>query len=409
MTTYHYQAVNESGKTIKGFLEASHEKEVRDQLRMQGLLPLQIKLSKYTFAKWNRQWLRDCFQYRRISSAQLALLTRQFATLLSAGLPVEEALLAVAEQTETTRLKHIILSVRTQVMEGHGLGRAMEMQANVFSSLFSATVSAGERTGRLDHILLRLADYTEQQAAMTQKIKTASIYPLMIVLVSLGIVSFLLSYVVPKMVGVYAHMKQALPWMTTLLIGLSEEVQASGIYVLGGVGVLIVWLRYAIIKKPHFRRAFHRFILRCPLIGYAAKTRDTARFSRTLSILSTAGVPMLEGMQVASTLIYLEPLREAVMHAVREVREGGAIYAALKKTNYFSPMSIHMMASGEASGQLESMLERVALQQDNDITRLIDTSLALFEPTIILFMGAIVLFIVLAVLLPIFQLNDFMG
>lgn len=404
MPAYHYTAVTAKGQRQKGVMEADNEKQVREQLRHQSLLPLQVKPAKSTSSV-----KRDWFKPRTVRTQAVALFTRQFATLLSAGLPIEEALLAVAEQTEQTALKGMILSVRASVMEGHGLGTAMEGHPAAFSPLFSATVAAGERTGHLDQVLMRLADYTEQQANLNQKLKTALIYPIMIVLVAFGIVGFLLTYVVPKMVAVYGHLNQALPWMTQLLIGISGFVQAMGLYVLLVLVVGVLIFRRALAQKPALRFRWHHVLLRMPMVGYAMKTADTARFARTLSILSTAGVPVLEAMRVSASLIHLMPIRESVMIAVDRVREGGAIHLALKNTGYFTPMSVHMVASGEASGQLDQLLERVALQQEGDVTRLIDVSLSLFEPAIILLMGGIVLFIVLAVLLPIFQLNEFTG
>jgi general secretion pathway protein F len=235
------------------------------------------------------------------------------------------------------------------------------------------------------------------------------IYPVMIVLVAIGIVGFLLSYVVPKMVAVYGHLHQALPALTTILISLSTFVKSAGLYLLILISVSFFLWRHALKKSLTLRATTQRLLLRLPLISYALKTADTARFARTLSILSASGVSVLEAMQISAQLITTLPIRKAVEEAVQRVREGMAIHLALKQTTYFSPMSIHMLASGEASGQLENMLERVAHNQEEEIVRLIDIALALFEPIIILIMGAIVLFIVLAVLLPIFQLNQFTG
>lgn len=410
MPAYHYLAVNLEGKHQKGVMEAEHEKHVRDQLREQQLIPIKVSVARsIKVMRFNVAGLSQWWAARALSAQAIALFTRQFATLLSAGLPVEEALLAVSQQTDAVHVKAMILSVRASVMEGHSLAVAMEAHPQAFSSLFCATIAAGERTGHLDHILLRLADYTEQQSALRQKLKTALIYPSMIVCVAFGIVSFLLAYVVPKMVGVYGHLKQALPWMTTLLIALSHGLQALGLYLLLGLILFAFVIRREMKRRPAFRHRVQTGLLRLPLFGYVMKTTDTARFARTLSILCTAGVPALDAMRVASQLMVCLPIRNAVEAAVGRVREGGAIHLALKNTGYFTPMSTHMIASGEASGQLDQLLERVASQQETEVTRLIDVSLALFEPAIILLMGGIVLFIVLAVLLPIFQLNDMVG
>jgi general secretion pathway protein F len=356
-----------------------------------------------------KSWLAIFKKSRRLTSREVALFTRQFATLLSAGMPVEQSLEAVGEQTERPHVKGLILSTHAKVVEGHSLSAALREHPEAFSALFCATIAAGEKSGHLDKVLWRLADYTEQQWNMQQKLKTALIYPTMIVLVAFGIVGFLLEYVVPKMIAVYAHLNQALPFLTEILISLSNIVKNVGLYLLLAIIIGIYGWRRALKKNAMLREATHRFMLRLPLIGNAIKTTNTARFSRTLSILSTSGVSVLEAMRISAQLITAIPIRKAVEEAVLRVREGAAIHLTLKQTTYFSPMSVHMLASGEASGQLEAMLERIALNQENEIIRLIDVSLALFEPAIILIMGAIVLFIVLAVLLPIFQLNEFAG
>jgi general secretion pathway protein F len=322
---------------------------------------------------------------------------------------MEESLLAVAEQTEKPRIKGLILSVRSKVLEGHSLAAALREHPDAFAPLFSATIAAGEKTGHLDKVLLRLADYTEQQSNMHQKLRTALIYPVMIVFVAIGIVGFLLEFVVPKMIAVYSHLNQALPTLTAILIGISDFVRTYGLYVLIALVIGIYAWRRALKASAELREKNHAVMLRLPLIGNAMKTANTARFARTLSILSGAGVPVLDAMRISAQLITAIPIRKSVEEAVNRVREGAAIHLALKQTTYFSPMSIHMIASGEASGRLEEMLERVAKMQEDEIIRLIDVALALFEPAIILLMGAIVLFIVLAVLLPIFQLNQFTG
>ncbi len=409
MPAYHYQALTAKGQDQKGVIEADSEKQARQFLRDKQLVPmyLQATLSKAGKPSW-RDWLNRS-THRGISSKALSLFTRQFATLLSAGLPIEEALGAVAEQTEQARVQGLILSVRSKVMEGHSLAAALREHPQAFSHLFSATVAAGEKTGHLDKVLMRLADYTEQQWQMKQKLSTALIYPSMIVLVAIGIVGFLLEYVVPKMIAVYGNLHQELPWMTQVLLSLSGFIQSFGLMILLAIIAAVIILRQVIQKSAAARYRFHQILLRLPLVGNGVKTANTARFARTLSILTAAGVPALEAMQIASELITLVPIKEAVKTAVARVREGAAIHLSLKQTHYFTPMSIHMIASGEASGQLDSMLVRVADQQEGDLLRLIEVALALFEPAIILIMGVVVLFIVLAVLLPIFNLNELTG
>lgn len=406
MPAYHFVALNAAGKQQKGVIEAESAKDARQLLREKNLIPTDIERSH---EKQSRKQSSSLFKSRgkALSSKELALFTRQFATLLSAGLPIEECLQAVAEQTEKPRLQALILSVRGKVVEGHALAAALREYPEEFSPLFCATVAAGEKTGHLDKVLLRLADYTEQQWRMKQKFNTALIYPTLIVLVAVGIVGFLLAYVVPKMIAVYGHLNQNLPLMTEVLISISNFVKAYALPL--GIALVFAYFtsRRILKRNVHLREKAHFFLMRLPLVGYATKTGDTARFSRTLAILSASGVPVLEAMNIAAQLITLIPIQKAIAIAVSRVREGAAIHLALKQTHYFTPMSVHMIASGEASGQLEPMLERVALNQEEEVSRLIEVALALFEPAIILIMGAIVLFIVLAVLLPIFQLNDF--
>lgn len=407
MPAYHYLAVDNAGHEKKGVIEAETEQQARQILRGQSLFPLNIKLAKHheklaanaTLFSWLKR-------YPKMSSKDLALLTRQLATLFSAGLPVEEALLAAAEQTEKSNTKGIVLSVRSKVMEGYALAAALKEYPQAFSSLFCATIAAGEQSGHLDKVLQRLTDYTEQQWTMQQKLKTALIYPIMIILVAVGIVGFLLAYVVPKMIAVYSHLNQSLPLATEILLAVSDAIKNYGLYGAGVIVLVIYSIRRWLAASEKMREKFHTMLLRCPGINQAIKMADTSRFLRTLSILSASGVPVVDGMTIASQLVTTIPIQKAVKEAVDRVREGAAINLALKQTTYFSPMAIHMVASGEASGQLEVMLERVAQYQEENITRWIEVTLALFEPAIILIMGAIVLFIVLAVMLPIFNLNQ---
>lgn len=408
MAAFHYTVINAAGTKQKGIIEAESAKQARQLLRDKGLTPLAITPTHEKTSK-TTHFSQKISKRQRISTKELALMTRQFATLLAAGLPLEEVLLAVSEQTEKPKTKGLILSVRSKVLEGYALAHALRDFPYAFSNLYCSTVSAGEKSGHLDIVLQRLADYTEQQYEMRQKIMHALIYPVIMIFVAIGIVGFLLEYVVPKMVSVYSNIGQALPTMTQVLITISSGIKNEGLYVLIGIIVLIYLIRRQIKKSEPFREKVHQLILRLPVIGNATKVANTARFSRTFAILSSSGVPALEAMKISSALITNLPIRHAVEEAVNRVREGANINLALRQTTFFPPMSIHLIASGEASGQLENMLERAANNQDRDITRLIETSLALFEPGIILLMGAIVLFIVLAVLLPIFQLDQFNG
>lgn len=408
MAAFHYTAIDAAGVRKKGVIEAESPRHARQLLREKNWMPLEMSLADGKETKSSTAFSRGS-RKASLTVRELALITRQAATLLSAGLPIEEVLLAVSEQTEKSRSKGLMLSVRSKVLEGHSLAHALRDFPDAFSDLYCSTVAAGEKSGHLDVVLQRLADYTEQQHEVRQKILHALIYPVIMIFVAIGIVGFLLEFVVPKMISVYSSTGQALPEMTQILIGISAGINEFGLYILIAFVVGIFLFRYQLKKSILFREKTHRFFLRIPVIGNAIKVVNTARFSRTFAILSSTGVPVLEAMTIASKLVTSLPIRKAVQEAVNHVREGANISLALRQTTYFPPMSIHLIASGESSGQLENMLERAANNQEGDIARLIETSLALFEPAIILLMGAIVLFIVLAVLLPIFQLDQFNG
>lgn len=404
MPAFEYTAVDAQGQRKKGVIEGDTARQVRQQLRSQGLFPLEINPATETLATKAFGFSRG----KRITVAELALITRQLATLLSAGMPLEEVLLTVAEQAEKTLLKSMMMAIRAKVMEGLPLAVALGNFPRAFSPVFCASVAAGEQTGYLDTVLTRLADYTEQQQHMQQKIQQALIYPSIMMLVSMAIVGFLLTYVVPRITGVFIESGQALPILTQILIGGSEFLKNNGVYLVIFMAILIGWFRH-LLQNPTHRLRWHAFLLKIPLIRHLAKTINTARFARTFGILTGAGTPVLEAMRVSTQVIMNLPLQAAVQEAAHRVREGVSIHHALKQTAYFSPISIHLIASGEASGQLETMLERVANHQDLEVARWVETGLALFEPVLILTMGTVVLFIVLAILLPIFSLNQLIG
>lgn len=410
MPTFHYVAIDSKGTKQKNIIEAENIKHARQLIRNIGLIPIETHAAHNRTDKNNQtNSSKRTTLNRSITNKELSLLTRQLATLLAAGMPLEEVLTAVGEQTEKPRTKGLILSIRGKVREGHSLANALRDYPRAFTSLYCSTIAAGEKSGYLDVVLQRLADYTEQQAQMKQKIQNALIYPVIMIIVSFCIVGFLLEYVVPKMVAVYSNTGQELPGITQFLIAISSGIQHFGLYIILITITGLFFLRRTLKNNLAFREKFHHFLLRLPLIGNATKTINTARFARTFAILSSAGVSVLEAMTIASQLIINIPINKAVVEATSRIREGANISLALKQTKFFPPMSIHLIASGESSGQLEPMLERAANNQDNDIKQLIETGLTLFEPAIILVMGAIVLFIVLAILLPIFQLDQMTG
>lgn len=396
MGAYQYQALKKNGSAAKGVIEADSERQARQLLREQGLIPTQVQTLTQP---------RVANTKGKISAADLALLTRQLATLLAAGIPVEESLRGVSEQTEKDKVRELIIGVRAKVLEGYGLAQAMSHYPGAFPELYRATVGAGEQTGRLDLVLEKLADYTENQQTTRQKVQQALIYPILMIVVSTAIISFLLTFVVPKIIEVFTSSGQTLPGMTQMLISISQFIKAYGLYTL-----LAIILAIAAFKKSlnniKIKTAWHTLILKLPIVSYLAKTINVARYIHTFGILFAAGVSVLETMRVSASLVTNVVMRQAFDTATLRVREGSGIHEALKETRYISPMAIHLIASGEKSGQLSNMMERAASHLDNEVKRLIDTSLTLLEPMVILFMGAVVLFIVLATLLPIFSMEQ---
>jgi general secretion pathway protein F len=402
MGAFEYVALDSGGKEKKGVLEGDTARQVRQQLRDKGWMPVEVQetTERETGKRKRRIGLR-----RGVSATDLALITRQLATLVRSGLPLEETLQAASRQTEKARLKSMLLAVRSRVMEGHTLATGLGDFPHVFPELYRTTVSAGEQSGHLDVVLERLADYTESRQQMQQKIQLALFYPVLLTLVAVGVVIGLMTYVVPQVVQVFENIGQELPVLTRSLIATSAFMRNYGLMLLlllAAGGALAGW----ILSKEGPKRRFHGLLLRLPLIGRLERGINAGRFSRTFSIVTASGVPVLEGLRIASEVMSNVPMREAVEEATRKVREGASIHAALEKSGHFPPMTVHLIASGESSGKLEEMLERAATNQEREIETLIAAVMGLFEPVLILVMGALVLIIVLAILLPIFNLNQ---
>jgi len=406
MAAFEYTALDAQGREQRGVLQADNERQIRVQLRERGLIP--IKVTSVADQQRTTQ-SSGRFQFRRgIKVAELALFTRQLATLLSAGLPVEEALQGVAEQTEQPRIKSIVIEVRSKVMEGYTLAAGFAEFPDVFPELYRATVKAGEESGKISAVLQRLADYTEEQQGIRQRIQQAAVYPLLMLFVSISIVIGLMVYIVPSIVGVFVESGQKLPAMTLALLAFSQVVQGYGLYVIILLVIFgFIWKRA--LRNVDFKMRVDNQRLRLPLFGKVTRNLNSARFAHTFSILSASGVPVLEAMRTGASVMTNLPMRAAVQAATSRVREGMSIFRALQETRYFSPMMIHLIANGESSGQLSNMLERAASIQDKEVDTLIGSVLSLMEPLIILIMGGVVLMIVLAVLLPIFSLSQGAG
>ncbi len=402
MGAFEYTALDPAGKQRKGVLEGDTARQVRQRLREKQWLPLEVQEVVQREARAARGGGR---LRRGVSATDLALLTRQLATLVRSGLPLEEALGTVSRQTEKARLKSLVLSVRSRVMEGHSLAAGLAQFPHVFPELYRATVGAGEQSGHLDLVLERLADYTESRQQMRQKVQLALFYPALLLVMSLAIASLLLVYVVPQVVQVFDNMGQELPWLTRALIHVSDGVRDYGLLILPLLVLLVAGVLW-LFRRPAPRRLLHRTLLRLPLVGRLVRGLNTARFARTFSILLASGVPVLEAMRIAAGVMSNLPMRAAVEAAAARVREGAAVHRALERSRLFPPITLHLIASGEASGNLEDMLERAAVSQEREIESLVATFLGLFEPLLIIFMGGVVLTIVLAILMPIFQFNQ---
>lgn len=374
---FHYQVLDERGKKRRGSLEADSARHARQRLREQGLVPLAL-VEGLNEARRNKRGWRISWS-RGISSADLALLTRQLATLVAA--------------------------VRSKVLEGHSLAEAMAAYPASFERLYCAMVAAGEASGHLDQVLNRLADYTEQRQQMRARIMQAMIYPCVLTVVAISVVATLLSAVVPRIVEQFIHMKQALPLSTRVLMAMSDGVRTFGPGILLLLFAGLVLIR-RLLRHESRRIAFHHRLLRLPVIGRVARGLNTARYARTLSILNASSVPLLQAMRISGEVLTNEYARQQLSLATESVREGVSLHRALEMTELFPPMMRHMIASGERSGELDSMLEHAADNQDRELTSHMQLALGLFEPLLIVGMAAIVLFIVIAILQPILQLNN---
>jgi len=401
MGAYQYVAVDAGGKEHRGILEGDTPRHVRQLLRDRQLLPVEVAEIQSQERTTRGQWsLR-----RGISGLDLALLTRQLATLVRAGLPLEEALLAVSEHTDKGRVKSIVLGVRAKVLEGQTLAVGLEDFPHAFPAVYRATVSAGEQAGQLDAVLERLADYTESRHSLRQKISHAMIYPIVLTGLALFIVSLMLIYVVPKVVTVFENTDQELPALTRALIALSQFLQTWWLALLVAVPLLALGA-HRLLRGEQARRRLHWWFLKAPVIGRVTRGLNTARFTRTLSILTSSGVPALEALRISASVVSNLPMRDAVEEAAVRVREGGAIGRALSQSKLFPPMSVHLISSGESSGELDAMLERAANHQETEMDSLLAAMLSVLEPLLIIVMGVMVLAIVMAILLPIFQINQ---
>lgn len=405
MPAFEYQAMDAKGRRSKGVLEADNARQARQLLREQKLTPLSLELAsrQEKLLASGKKWFQS-----GIKASELALITRQMSTLIEAGLPIENALLAVSEQCDKARLRSMMMSVRSKVVEGYSLAEGLAEFPYVFDHLFTSMVAAGEKSGHLDAVLNRLADYTEQRQHMHSQIMQALLYPAILTFFAIAVISILLAAVVPKIVGQFEQMGQSLPGSTLFLIAASDFLRSYGLFVVLAIFLAIAAFKRA-LKKPAFKLKVDTRQLKLGLIGKVSRGLNTARFARTLSILNASAVPLLEAMRISADVLDNSYMRQSIAEATLKVREGSSLKNALEQTKLFPPMMLHMIASGEKSGQLDGMLERAANTQDREFETLVTVSLKVFEPVLVAVMAGIVLFIVMAILQPILALNNLVG
>jgi general secretion pathway protein F len=403
MPGFRYQAYNVEGKLHKGVLEADSARQARSQLRDQGLTPYRVEVIAA-----NDPAAGARFRPAALSSTQLTQLTRSLASLLEAGLTVEQSFNALIEQAESERVRQVLAALRGEVLAGHTIAKALSGFPDVFSDLYRTLIAAGETSGQLPRVLARLADYLEERQQLRSRLALALVYPSIVLAVALVVVGALLVWVLPQVVGVFQHAHQQLPLLTRALIALSSFLQATWFAWIVAIVAAAFGLRFA-FRRPASRAALHRFVWRVPGLGRVLRQIDAARLAATLSILVGSRVPILQALEAGTGVMTLVPMREALTTASRGVREGMSLARSLAATHAFPPVMVHLISSGETSGRLDEALERAARQQQNDMATRIAAFAALFEPAMILLMGGIVLAIVMAILLPIFQLNSLIG
>ncbi len=408
MAAFSYQAIDARGKKVKGVIEGDSERQVRSQLRTRELKPLEVKSTRQS-SKSGGSSSGSGFSFSfggpSLSHRDVSLVTRQLASLVQSGLPLDEVLAAAARQSRKQAIKTVVLQIRSRVLEGLSLAQAMSELPKVFDNLYRAMIKAGESSGYLGPVLDQLADYTERSQETKQKLKSAMIYPLVMVVVAVAVVTLLMVKVVPQLTGLFERNKQDLPFITEVLIGSSNFLVNYGIFLL--FGLIALWILVVkVLQEPERKKAWHRMQLKLPVMGEFILQAETARYASTLGLLAASGVPLLEGLKIASQVLTNTSMRAASVEVATSVQEGMALNKALDQAEVFPPLLVQMVASGEANGKLDEQLIHVAKNQERELNFSVDALMGLLEPAMILFMAVVVGFIVMAILSPIFQMNQ---
>lgn len=410
MGAYSYKALNEDGKTVKGILEGDSERHIRSQLRAKKLKPLEVTSSSGdagvgnaseapSLTGWNRR------RNPKLSVRDLSLITRQLASLVRSGLPLDEALQATAKQSQKANVKRVVLQVRTRVLEGFSLAQAMADSPGAFNDMYRALVRAGEGSGYLSPVLERLADYTQTSQILQQRIKMAMIYPVVMLLVCIGVIVALMVLVVPKLMKIFEQGDRELPGLTQALIACSEFLQNYGLL----LAIVIVGIFFGIkqmLRDPKRLRSWHVMQLKLPVIGELVKQINSSRFAATLSLLSASGVPLLQALNISGQVMTNKVMQEACDTVAATVREGVSLSRAMENTAMFPPLLVQLVASGETNGTLPQQLDNAARDQERELEMMLGVAMGLLEPATIIFMGGAVCLIVLAILTPIFEMTQ---
>jgi general secretion pathway protein F len=392
--SFRWEAVDREGRPQRGIGEADSARGLRDRLRSEGLTPTAVEPAAERRSA-----------SARLPARELALATRQLATLTQAGMTLDAALGAAGAQADDPRTSSLLAGLRSHVTSGESLTAALDRYPRAFDTLYRGLVAAAAESGRLPEVLGRLADYLEARIAIRERFATALIYPVLVAVVAFAVIAVLLVYVVPQVVSVYQQSRQTLPWLTEALIATSSFFRATAWFWIALAAVATIAFALA-MRRASFRDAVHRGLLATPGVGRLLRSLDTARFASTLAILVASGTPLLRALDAATGVIRMRPIADAATAATAGVREGMPLARALAATRAFPPVLVHLTASGEGSGRLAPMLERAAADLEREAERRLAWIAALVQPLMIVVMGAIVLVLVLAIMLPIVSMNQ---